>query len=1107
MELVRFPSSGGFSVRSIITFVLAVVLTALLWATVAGLPVQAQEANWSGDMIVFENHGFSLDTTFTDPTSTIPANSTVYKTPVQDVDTGNGIVKRVFVLYFSPGLDPPTETTANYVEFDINNNQFTNPANRRTVDLTLKGTEAPISSCAVSGVGWIICPATTYLAEGMDAIFDIVSGMISTQPPILGDTDSSLYKAWDVMRSIANVAFVIAFLIIIYSQITGMGVSNYGLKKLIPRLVVAAILVNVSFIISALAIDISNILGYSVQDVFVGIRESLVTITDDDIGGAAIETTWATVTSIALGSGGAIAGTVYLSTGGSFLIVPMLLGAFLTILLVVIILVARQAIIVILVIIAPLAFVANLLPNTEKLFNKWKDLFMTMLVFFPAFSLVFGGSQLAGQIIIQNAGTNLVMVIFGLAVQIAPLIITPLILKLSGGLLGKIAQIANDPKKGLLDRNRNWAERRAAHAKQKALSNDKSLTNPFNWSSRVAQGSENRRRNLEDSTERYKKRASNRYNQTKGYRKIYDDMADATEDESRIGSDNSRRVEDQKRNPEARIHGTAMRAAISKEKLETSQNALKTYYNSQRNIGGTALNISGTNLEESKMHLESSESDRSSYLNEYRSNRATVLGRAAEQLEASKLNAEGWQNTYTQHVEDLKLNPNSGVHAAAKYAQSTKDHYEAAQNQVQAMFDRDRNTAGTELHAANISLEGSKLDAENAKSRLVEYINRQRSTVKDADGNYVDGILHVRAMQAERSKSAAQLSELNLKGVVEEYKTGKLDRDGVYRDIMDDLVSDNEMIAAETRRAQAAQNIQQKNVFEAFVEGTPRSEELLDTAASVDPHGRLRAVANATAQLSRIEKEALDNNTILLKSEAEEKNISDLEWARTITNKHRGTHKENGVVQPAEPQDDGLLEAAFDRLASDGDIGAIRDAMIDTNFDDPQGKYKTMMGRVIARNAGTLMAKGGFDLQQKIGKLWNVSQEEMDWSTAFSLGSVTAENIPNQKWGWWNSYIDPAKIDANGRLQLERMIHNVDSMAPGQKTVTGESKEDLERQLRSAYANITTALSSPEIMSKLGDRNVGTGKMHAILHARFNDGRLQVDYDKTNAGVADTRRR
>ena len=85
-----------------------------------------------------------------------------------------------------------------------------------------------------------------------------------------------------------------------------------------------------------------------------------------------------------------------------------------------------------------------------------------MLVFFPAFAVIFGGAQLAGIIIIQNAtGANGgIMQILGMVVQVIPLALTPIILKLSGGVLGKFAGFVNDKNKGLYDRSKNWSKDR-----------------------------------------------------------------------------------------------------------------------------------------------------------------------------------------------------------------------------------------------------------------------------------------------------------------------------------------------------------------------------------------------------------------------------------------------------------------------------------------------------------------------------------------------------------------------------------------------------------------------------------------------------------------------
>jgi len=592
MERVWSTLRRGISAQSILMFVLTVFIAALLWATF-GNQTSASAitpvANWKGETIIYDGHQYySAPEAKAGDSHGLPQGTHLYVHVTQP--TGAAKTQKAFIIYFTPGVDPPTATSASYVEYDYSSSKvFSNPQGAKTIALTVKGEEASVSSCSVDGIGWIICPIAVFLADGMDTIFNIVSGFLAVQPSIIGDPNNDLYVAWNIMRSIANIAFIIVFLIIIYSQLTSVGVSNYGLKKLLPRLVVASVLVNLSFFITALAVDISNILGYSLQDIFIQIRQETFNIDNDTWSDST--TAWADVTGFVLGGGAAVGGVVAFSiasagSGGViYLLLPLLVGLILTILFVLLILAARQAIIIILIVIAPLAFVAYLLPNTEKWFDKWRDLFMTMLIFFPAFSLVFGGSQLAGGIIIQNA-TNVLMMIFGLAVQVAPLVITPLLLKLSGGLLGKIAGLVNDPRKGLMDRTKNWSKDRAEMHRLNSLKKPGTV-NPFR---RIAQGLDNNSRRVKDRTSQYQTENDNRYHNTDGY---------------------------------ARIHENTFAANQEKEFIEQGH---KAHIQNAVNSRGSDLHMQNVRLEAMKANVDSANKETETQLDEYRSGRVAVTG-------------------------------------------------------------------------------------------------------------------------------------------------------------------------------------------------------------------------------------------------------------------------------------------------------------------------------------------------------------------------------------------------------------------------------------------------------------------------------------------------
>jgi len=355
-----------------------------------------------------------------------------------------------------------------YAKWAFDNKIAAEEAETATADQPLDGTGG--TTCAVDGIGWILCPLANAMAGITDGLLDAVSAFMRVEPVGLSTKDNPLYDGWAVMRSFANVAFVIVFLFIIFSQLTSAGVSNYGVKKLLPRLIIGAILVNVSFFICAIAVDVSNILGVGIQDLFNQIAPIAAKTGEDTEN-------WGSITTAILGGSAAIAGTAFvvssLTAGGIWGVLagllPLLVGALFALVVAFLVLLARQALIIMLIVIAPVAFVAFLLPNTEDLFKKWRKLFISLLVLFPLISLVFGGATLASIILrgvsdqmMDNGGNDLVaffMYIGSFAIQVIPLAITPLLINLSQGVLSRFAGLVNNPNKGPFDRLRKGGER------------------------------------------------------------------------------------------------------------------------------------------------------------------------------------------------------------------------------------------------------------------------------------------------------------------------------------------------------------------------------------------------------------------------------------------------------------------------------------------------------------------------------------------------------------------------------------------------------------------------------------------------------------------------
>ena len=339
----------------------------------------------------------------------------------------------------------------------------------------------PKNSCGIDGgLGWLICPVMTFVANINDAAYGAISGFLDIKPAILSSGDNSGAKqGWDFFRNIANAIFAVIFLWIIFSQISNVGVSNYGIKKILPRLIIGALLVNLSYYLCQIFVDLSNILGHTLKDALESGAGEIGTTSEAAGWGSAIAAT-------IVGVGG-VAAFAALAIG-----IPTLAAGFLAIMTVFIILVVRQAGIILLISMSPIAFAAWLLPNTEDLFKKWMKIFRGLLLVFPIISLLYGAGKLAGAVLAASAtvdpnNPDETLHLVALAATTMPLIATPFVLQNSlsslgsiGAKIGKLSSAANgNLKNAVMNKSRisdvknAWKSRSARKLAERRSGNTK----------------------------------------------------------------------------------------------------------------------------------------------------------------------------------------------------------------------------------------------------------------------------------------------------------------------------------------------------------------------------------------------------------------------------------------------------------------------------------------------------------------------------------------------------------------------------------------------------------------------------------------------------------
>lgn len=284
-------------------------------------------------------------------------------------------------------------------------------------DTTSTSEDAKQSYCQENGgfLSWMLCPAIADGASTTSGLLGYITGLTTVHDSIIkqfDDQGSSIYKAWSTFRNIANIGFVIMLLVVVFSQVTNVGISNYNIKKILPKLIVTAILVNFSYLILGVLIDLSHIVGNGVGSL---IRSVAVDSMDADASARAADL----ITKIAgmvTGAAGAVGiGAVLLS--GPALILPVVMfivTALISVFFGFITLTIRQAAIIMVIVLAPLMMVLYALPNTSAITKKYLSIVKSLLMLYPMFIFATSAGALASSIIVGTSDDPLMMIVGGL---------------------------------------------------------------------------------------------------------------------------------------------------------------------------------------------------------------------------------------------------------------------------------------------------------------------------------------------------------------------------------------------------------------------------------------------------------------------------------------------------------------------------------------------------------------------------------------------------------------------------------------------------------------------------------------------------------------------
>ena len=306
-----------------------------------------------------------------------------------------------------------------------------------------------MNSGAGKSLGWILCPVLDLLTNTAEKTYNsIIKPSMNIESDLFDQSKAGAgtHSAWSVFQGIANVAFVILFMVVIVSQVTGIGINNYGIKKILPKLIVVAILVNISWYICVIATDVSNIIGNSIQELF----EHLPTTADGEAASITLATVSGGERAINIAAKGTLNSVAILGAVagiGAIIINPAILlsllisalGVVISVFTLFVLLSARQALVVVLTVISPVAIVCFMLPNTKKIFDRWLKISEGMLLVYPICGLLVGGGDYVSKLLLTLANQGgFFIVLTAMIVGIVPIFFIPTVLKKSFAAAGDI---------------------------------------------------------------------------------------------------------------------------------------------------------------------------------------------------------------------------------------------------------------------------------------------------------------------------------------------------------------------------------------------------------------------------------------------------------------------------------------------------------------------------------------------------------------------------------------------------------------------------------------------------------------------------------------------
>ena len=229
---------------------------------------------------------------------------------------------------------------------------------------------AGIVGLGIDGVNWLTTTVVSGFVWVLGRLLIVLINLVVWVAQYNGFiTSPAVSTGWTILRDICNMFFILVLLVIAFT--TTLNFENYSMKRLLPRFIIAAVLINFSKLICGVAIDFVQIIMLTFvngfRDIGAGNLADMLGITKL----LTIDPNNATAASTLSVLGTYILALLYVVIAGGVIAVILVL------------LIMRIVMIWIYVVLSPLPYLMMVLPKTQPYAGQWVSQFVSALVSGP----------------------------------------------------------------------------------------------------------------------------------------------------------------------------------------------------------------------------------------------------------------------------------------------------------------------------------------------------------------------------------------------------------------------------------------------------------------------------------------------------------------------------------------------------------------------------------------------------------------------------------------------------------------------------------------------------------------------------------------------------